>query len=320
MDDSLSASWQEFYSFYGPKCYEVCAGTAPYQCDVAGPVEVDPFANRTGAAPTGGDPAPRHLEAYAYRFDGLALAHGTRYYVTVTLVDAIGQRAPAASDGVAVDSTAPTGGVVVDGRRSDFEEKDFQYGTKLFVWWDGFADPESGVTSYEAALSTRDDPLQVSADEWQEVYGVAMATFDVVYADGTIVYAHVKAINDAGLHVFATSDGRILDNQPPVSGDVMDGDDAALAEYQSSSAENNWDLRYQSSLDTLVGRWQGFVARTGPNGVYVCVWSRGIEPQYRGGGGFGFGEIRTNEIRNGEIRHNKTVPNFAMVFKNACKK
>ena len=270
-NDALSASWMEFYSFYGPARYEVCAGTRPDACDVAGPANVTRPVNATGAAAgvTGEVPYPRrlYLEPYRHRFEGLALAHGVRYYVTVTLVDTIGQRVRAASDGVAVDATAAAVGIVVDGRRSDFEDRDFEYSTKFFFWWHGFADAESGVTRYEVALSASADPWALGAGDWQEVYGVTMATLTTAapVPDGTILYAHVKAVNGAGLAAFGVSNGRIMDRRPPVKGLVVDGDDAALAEYQGSSAATHWDLQYQRALDTLVARWRGFVTRAGPD-------------------------------------------------------
>ena len=144
---SLSASWQAFYSFYGPERYEVCAGTQPYACDVAAAANVT---NRTdGAAPAPAVPHPTALQVYAHTFEGLALRHAVPYYVTVTLVDTIGRRTAAASNGVRVDETPALLGVVSDGRAG--RELDFTWSAKVFVWWEGFRDPESGVGRYQVA-------------------------------------------------------------------------------------------------------------------------------------------------------------------------
>ena len=177
-----------------PAFPQVCAGTQPGECDVAEAVNVTSPQNATGDAigVTGEVPYPTHLDTYTHDFTALTLAQGATYFITVTLVDTIGRRVTASSDGVSVDFSPPVAGTVVDGRRSEGADRDFQATSKMFVWWTGFADPDSGIERYLAALSTTADPESVPAAEWYEVYGGTMATFDQIHPDGTVLYAHVR--------------------------------------------------------------------------------------------------------------------------------
>ena len=159
---SLSASWQEFYSFYGPKGYDVCAGTSPDACDVAGPVWVSATSGNASGV------VVWSLEVYRHQFTNLSLAPGTRYHVVVTLVDGLDARVTAASDGVVFDPTPPAPGHVYDGRPSDVVDVDFQSGDKLSCWWRGFTDPESEVR-FEVAVSNSTDVGAVPVDDWAEV-------------------------------------------------------------------------------------------------------------------------------------------------------
>ena len=205
------------------------------------------------------------LQVYNHTLHGLALQHGQAYYVTVTLVDTVGRRTAAASNGVGLDATPPLPGAVYDGRLRDAVDTDFTWSSKVFGWWDAFSDPESGIKRFQFAVTTAPDGESV--DAWTDVQpGSAVSVSTQVVPDGTVLYHHVKAWSVAGMYTIVTSNGVMVDSRPPPRGDVGDGVDVALALYQKAPYNGTgWDLAFQSGLDALSGRWRGFVGLTLPD-------------------------------------------------------
>ena len=99
-------------------------------------------------------------------------------------------------------------------------------------------------------------------DAWIDVPpGSWVSSLTKVVPDGTVLYHHVKATNRVGLASIATSDGLLMDSRPPPRGDVADGLDQALGQYQAAPHNGTgWDLDFHSSRDTLSGRWRAFGA------------------------------------------------------------
>ena len=64
---SLSVSWMDFYSFFGPERYEVCAGTQPLLCDIAAFENVTNLAD--GSPLVRAVPHPTHLQVSEWGFD-----------------------------------------------------------------------------------------------------------------------------------------------------------------------------------------------------------------------------------------------------------
>ena len=254
---SLSASWVAFYSFFGPRHYEVCAGTQPGLCDVAA------LENITNHSTPAVVPHPMHLQVYSHTMHDLELLEGRTYYVTVTLVDTIGRRTAATSNGVSIDTTPPLPGAVFDGRLRDFSDIDHTWSSKIFGWWDAFSDPESGLR-YQAAATT--DPDGRTVEDWTDVPpGSVVSVLATAVPDGTVLYHHVRARNGAGLSCIASSDGVLVDSRPPPRGDVGDGLDDDLALYQNAPYNGTaWDMDFQRGVDALSGRWRGFVALARP--------------------------------------------------------
>ena len=208
---------------------------------------------------TGSVPHPTRLQVFNYTLWDLELLHGQTYYITVTLVDTIGRRTNLSSNGVRVDATPPLPGAVYDGRLRDASDTDFTWSSKVFSWWDLFSDPESGIRRFQFAVTT--DPDGRTVDAWTDVQpGTVVSVSTHIVPDGTVLYHHVKAWSVAGLFCIVTSDGVLVDSRPPPRGDVGDGLDPALSLYQKAPYNGtDWDQSFQRALDTLSGRWRGFV-------------------------------------------------------------
>ena len=76
---------------------------------------------------------------------------GTRYYVSVRAQNEAGLHTTAVSDGIIVDVTAPTVGVVFNTDRH-VNRHSQNSGTVLSASWHGFEDRHSGVTSYYVSV------------------------------------------------------------------------------------------------------------------------------------------------------------------------
>ena len=76
---------------------------------------------------------------------------GTPYYVSLRAWNTAGLQATAVSDGVTVDTTAPTPGVVFTGRRYSHRHAQAST-TSLEASWTAFEDGDSGVTSYHVSV------------------------------------------------------------------------------------------------------------------------------------------------------------------------
>ena len=76
---------------------------------------------------------------------------GTRYYVSVRAQNEAGLHTTAVSDGIIVDVTAPTAGVVFNTDRH-VNRHSQNSGTVLSASWHGFEDRHSGVTSYYVSV------------------------------------------------------------------------------------------------------------------------------------------------------------------------
>ena len=109
---------------------------------------------------------------------------GTKYYVTVTATNGAGATTSITSDGVIVDDTPPSAGIVIDGVDSD---EDYLNGEgDITAHWFDFEDVESGIDSYEVALCNARNLSFCS----QQFTGVGKAT-NVTFT-GTVTHTSSK--------------------------------------------------------------------------------------------------------------------------------
>ena len=109
-----------------------CAGLSPGSCDLV---------DETQLTPTSTSVRKVLIEP---------IKNGQRYYVTVNAVNGAGVVTSLTSDGVTVDETPPTSGIVIDGSDTDVNYVNGEQ--DISARWFSFEDLESGIESYEIAL------------------------------------------------------------------------------------------------------------------------------------------------------------------------
>ena len=118
----------------------------------------------------------------SWSFSTSMVEAGTRYYVSVRAWNMAGLQTTAVSDGVAVDPSAPTAGVVFVGLRYSHQHAQSS-ATSLSASWSGFEDMDSGVTSYHATVYDERDAA-VPLTSFRDVGVETAYTFDLVLEHG----------------------------------------------------------------------------------------------------------------------------------------
>lgn len=143
--------------------------------------------------------------------DGLELVHGGTYYLAVKAVNNTGAEAIGFSDGILVDTTAPTPPVVVD--FGDYSLSATTLNVSMVA-----SDAESGVAGYTLSLGTITDPqciikdLPVLGDGGVEHLQLNNLNLE----EGEVYYFTATAVNQAGgVSMLSTSDGIMVDSKPP---------------------------------------------------------------------------------------------------------
>ena len=131
--DHISASW---FKVEDPESDIVkltwCIGSIPTSCDQMH----DNLINVTSTKVTTFLPQPAN--------------EGDKYYVTVTAVNGAGSSNVMVSNGVTIDYTSPTPGMVVVGRTTHVEY--IKPDETIHAHWSSFKDAVSGIKSYQFAL------------------------------------------------------------------------------------------------------------------------------------------------------------------------
>ena len=173
----------------------------------------------------------------------LGLVDGTTYFVSVRATDSVGNvSSVATSNGVTVETTAPTPGTVNDGMGADI---DWQNSTSTIqANWSGFSDATSGIASYDYAIGTTAGGTDIS--NWTSNASATNVTNSSLgLADGTTYFVSVRATDTAGnTSTVATSNGVTVDITAPTVGTVNDG----------SSSDVDW----QTSTSNIQANWSGF--------------------------------------------------------------
>ncbi|MBI2569831.1 MAG: hypothetical protein HYV63_22740, partial [Candidatus Schekmanbacteria bacterium] len=190
---TIQASWAGFSdSQSGVAKYEWAIGTTAGGTDVQGYTDVSLATDASNA--------------------GLSLSSGAKYYVTIRATNGVGMTTVSSSDGVTVDTTAPTAGVVRDGLEVDRDTQGST--TTIEATWFDFSDPESGISGHEWSIGTTPGGAQVQGF-------VAVGLLTSAYNDsldlvkGTTYYVSVRASNGLGMASTAISDGVTIDISIP---------------------------------------------------------------------------------------------------------
>lgn len=140
---------------------------------------------------------------------GLSLQSGTRYYVNIRATNGAGMLSQVgSSDGILVDTTAPTTPAVTD------DGKYTRNTTTIHATWTS-TDSETGITGFEYSIGTSVGVQNIVS--WTNI-GTAMSInrTDLSLVNGTTYYVNVRATNAAGLiSTVGSSDGITVDTTPP---------------------------------------------------------------------------------------------------------
>ncbi|XP_002736788.1 uncharacterized protein LOC100378079, partial [Saccoglossus kowalevskii] len=156
------------------------------------------------------------------------------------------------SDGMESDSTPPAVSTsrkvkdVVD--LNNILDIDFTTSTNsVGVSWRNVFIDVGGIAHFSVSLSTYIGGEDVSSFNsntvTNSVFEVQLTSLSLL--EGVKYYSNVRAINNAGLYITASSDGFIVDNTVPTTGVVYDGFGLHDAEYQNIT-------------DTISASWHGF--------------------------------------------------------------
>ena len=236
---AMSAEWEGFADLEsGIQYYEYGISRSR-----AGTPDVSPFKNA-------------QLNASGTVF-GLSLTDDV-YYFIVCAVNNAGLRKCVGSDGVLVDLSLPSHGVVHDG----IIEPDLKYQsslTSMAANWEGIWDLDSGVETFEWSIGTSvNDKTSV-----QDFTNVGLSTHVkskviLKLTSGTKYYVHLKVTNQAGAVRELVSDGVIADGTPPIPSTI----------YPGFGSQDGWKY---SSLE------QAFYSAS--SSIIAVYWNRFPEPE-----------------------------------------
>nr|XP_006820035.1 PREDICTED: uncharacterized protein LOC102804825 [Saccoglossus kowalevskii] len=147
--------------------------------------------------------------------DHLNLKPGFTYYTTVTACNSAGMCTSASSDGVTSDISPPIAGMVFDGPSG----KDWQYQAsrkRLAAHWYNFHDYHSKLSHYEwRAGVTRGGDDIVSSTPLHITESLYVPLLESLLPQNATIYTTIKAYDNIGLAVEATSNGIKVDVTPP---------------------------------------------------------------------------------------------------------
>jgi len=184
----------------------------------------------------------------------LSLVPGARYVSKITCTNGDGFSSTSSSDGVIVDLTSPTAGLVRDGY-SLLTDLEYQSSTTVVkAVWKPFQDPESGIIRYRWGLGTTPDEVDTvdfSATD-QVTFGKAE---NVTLLHGMSYYVTVEATNGAGMTSHGWSNGFTVDVSPP----------------ELSEVSTNSSLPWIGPKEHLYARWKSQDPESGISKTEYCI-------------------------------------------------
>jgi hypothetical protein len=224
--DSLIATWTGFVdSLSGIGEYEYAIGTSAGSTDVL---------DWTSA---GSDTS--------VTLTGLSLEDSATYYTSVHAIDMAGNvSADTSTNGVTIDMSPPTQGIVNDGAVSDIDRT-----TSLITLaanWSGFNDPLSGIAYFEYTVGTA--PGDTNVVTWTTTGQNMFYSRDDLTLEADTVYYHSVRAHDVVGNTSdpVSSDGFIADQSPPDLLAVSPGDELPL----SLTSDSEIIITFTEPIDT----------------------------------------------------------------------
>ena len=184
-------------------------------------------------------------------FSNVSIKKLTRYHVTIKVKNMVDLRRTISSDGILVDTTAPT--VSPTYIRDGLQGTDRKYSKEFDLfpahWENAFADAESGIGEYFIGLGSSpglDDKAPFSSNNLSTKAMLRSPDLE----NGIKYYVTVIGCNRVGMCVNGSSNGAIVDFLPPHTGVVVAGQEgpplkitwinkAAWARWQWCSADKS---------------------------------------------------------------------------------
>ena len=150
------------------------------------------------------------------------------YFVCIRVRNGAGLQSTDCSFGLFVILGEFSAGVVSDGPVISAKDIDFQLDDKaIWAHWSGFKDPVFGIFRYDWCI--RDQPPNPSGSDfckWPflESYHLTTSTnrlHNLTLEHGKKYYVTVRAENNRGEHVSASSDGVVIDRTPPLGKSIQ---------------------------------------------------------------------------------------------------
>ena len=185
---------------------------------------------------------------------GISLADDV-YYFIVCAVNNAGLRKCISSDGVLVDLSPPSHGVVHDG----IIEPDLEYQSSLFDMaanWEGIWDLNSGIEKFEWSIGTNEHDktsIQNYTDVGLSTHVRSQNVLNLV--SGTKYYVHLKVTNQIGAVRELVSDGVIADGTPPIPSAIYPGV-GFQKEWKYCEQENTF---YSATASSVAVYWNKFL-------------------------------------------------------------
>lgn len=192
----LHATWSSSDTESGVAAFRFAVGTTLDGTDVVGWTDV--------------------ATASGFTITGLTLTHNQVYYFSVIATNgALADSIIGHSDGIRVDTTAPTKPVVTDDGETQLSHD------TLHATWTA-TDPESGIVKYEYCMGSA--PEQFDLVDWTDVGLATSATkTGLTLIEGSRYYITVRATNNVGLvSEVSSSNGILVDSTPPPAPTVTD--------------------------------------------------------------------------------------------------
>eukprot|EP00117_Sycon_ciliatum_P029304 scpid3325/ scgid0538/ Aggrecan core protein; Cartilage-specific proteoglycan core protein len=229
----LTATWSKSSDFQsGVSHLTMAAGTAQRSANVKSAVRLNSSLS-------------------SYTLTSLSLSDLNEYYVTVCAVNNANISTCISTDGVLIDQTAPTKGIILTG--TGLAGRLFQSNTStLAARWSAFEDIHSDIAGFKLAIGTTSDPTYIQP--FTDV-GLALSTevTKLNLQSGQTYVVSVEAINTAGSNISSRSVGITIDDSSPV--------------FQQKPV-----LTMQGSVATL--KWPGVADNV--SGIWYYQWSLGV--------------------------------------------
>ena len=188
------------------------------------------------------------------------------YYIILCAINKAGLKSCFASDGVLIDPTPPSSGVVHDG----ILEPDIRYqasSQELSANWERIWDLESRIERFEWGIGEkREDLLQEFVDVGLQTHVTSKKILELKHAHNYTVF--LRVYNRAGLLKELSSNGVIIDTTPPIPTEIIPS--KSPSEWRFSEKTETY---YSSNASDFYVTWKNFEEQESE--IWYYKWALG---------------------------------------------